>query len=275
MINESTKFGGFWIRFAAFIIDYALLNLIILPLHILDSFNDPLLLLNSTFFSIVIYWLYQAILHSSKWQATIGKMITGVMVVDKDGSRISFARATGRHFAEILSGLFLGIGYMMAGWKPQKQALHDILAETYVVYGKPETQDVKTVKIPSASDQKTVKLPSTLRFPYNLEVLNGANAGITIPIIGTEKDRGYHSVTIGRENSNGTGHIHFEDPDLYISLKHAEFACKEGICYVRNLSKINPVKQNGTALPDSQTFFPFSNGDRFTLGVTNLRIVSA
>ena len=275
MINESTKFGGFWIRFAAFIIDYALINLILLPLHILDLLNQPVLLFYSAFFSFVSYWLYYAILHSSKWQATVGKMITGVIVVDKNGSRISFARATGRYFAEFLSAIFLAIGYMMAGWTPRKQALHDILAETYVIYGKPEPADEKTAINPSVPDHKTVKLPSTLRFPYNLEVLNGANAGITIPLIGTEKGGGYHSVTIGRENSNGTGHIHLEDPDLYISLKHAEFACKKGICYVRNLSKINPVKQNGTALPDSQTFFPFSNGDRFTLGVTNLRIVSA
>jgi uncharacterized RDD family membrane protein YckC len=54
-------------------------------------------------------------------------------VTDVNGRRISFARATGRHFAKILSGMVMMIGFIMAAFTERKQALHDILASTIVV----------------------------------------------------------------------------------------------------------------------------------------------
>jgi uncharacterized RDD family membrane protein YckC len=82
---------------------------------------------------MIIGWLYDALQESSVHQATFGKRACGLRVTDLNGQRISFARATGRHFAEILSAITLFIGYMMAGWTERKQALHDIIAGTYVV----------------------------------------------------------------------------------------------------------------------------------------------
>jgi len=82
---------------------------------------------------LVIGWLYHAILESSPVQASLGKMALGIRVTDMNGDRISFGRATGRHFAKILSGLLLLIGYIMAGFTEKKQALHDIMASCLVV----------------------------------------------------------------------------------------------------------------------------------------------
>jgi len=59
-------------------------------------------------------------------------------VTDMDGGRISFGRATGRHFAAILSGAILGIGYLMIIWTDRKQALHDIIASTLVLRVRPD-----------------------------------------------------------------------------------------------------------------------------------------
>jgi Predicted membrane protein/domain len=59
-------------------------------------------------------------------------MIFGMKVTDLNGNRISFERATGRHFAKYLSGIILGIGYIMVGVTERKQGLHDILAGTLV-----------------------------------------------------------------------------------------------------------------------------------------------
>ena len=42
-----------------------------------------------------------------------------IVVTDIDGRRLSFARATGRHFAKYLSALLLGIGFIIAA-SPQK-----------------------------------------------------------------------------------------------------------------------------------------------------------
>ncbi len=77
-------------------------------------------------------WLYEALMESSSYQATLGKMIFGMKVTDLYGNRISFGRATGRHFAKWLSGMILCIGYIMVGFTERKQGLHDMLAGTLV-----------------------------------------------------------------------------------------------------------------------------------------------
>jgi uncharacterized RDD family membrane protein YckC len=84
-------------------------------------------------FSTLANWIYEAALESSSYQATLGKMALGLKVTDLEGRRISFARATGRHFAKILSGLMFFIGFIMAGFTQRKQALHDMIAGTLVV----------------------------------------------------------------------------------------------------------------------------------------------
>jgi uncharacterized RDD family membrane protein YckC len=78
-------------------------------------------------------WLYEALMESSAKQATLGKMLLGLMVTDEAGNRISFARASGRHFAKYISSFTLFIGYIMAGFTAKKQALHDMIAGTLVV----------------------------------------------------------------------------------------------------------------------------------------------
>ena len=84
-------------------------------------------------FALVGSWLYEALMESSSHQATLGKMIFGMKVTDLNGNRISFARATGRHFAKWLSTMILFIGYIMVGLTDRKQGLHDILAGTLVL----------------------------------------------------------------------------------------------------------------------------------------------
>jgi uncharacterized RDD family membrane protein YckC len=77
-------------------------------------------------------WLYAALFQSSKKQATLGQMALGIRVTDVEGRRISFARATGRHFAHIVTGLTFGIGYLTMLWTQRKQCLHDMIAGTMV-----------------------------------------------------------------------------------------------------------------------------------------------
>ena len=77
---------------------------------------------------IVIGWLYGALLESSHRQATWGKQMMKIKVSGMNGERISFAKASGRHFAKILSALILLIGYFMMLWTEKKQTLHDIMS---------------------------------------------------------------------------------------------------------------------------------------------------
>jgi uncharacterized RDD family membrane protein YckC len=68
-----------------------------------------------------------------KYAATPGKMACGLKIVMADGGRVTYWRACGRHFSEILSALILYIGYIMAGFDNEKRALHDRICNTRVV----------------------------------------------------------------------------------------------------------------------------------------------
>ena len=121
-----TSYAGFWIRFAAFFIDWMLVS-VAMGIVILLTSGVGLLL------GLVVPWLYEALMLSGENQATLGKMALGVGVTDLDGQRLTFARATGRHFAKYLSGLVMGIGFVIAAFTPKKQALHDLIAGTVAV----------------------------------------------------------------------------------------------------------------------------------------------
>jgi uncharacterized RDD family membrane protein YckC len=139
--------GGFWIRFLAVIIDVMLIQVVLAPFRLMGfvggvvgSRMHPAFPGGASLFgivpaiSIVASWLYEALMQSSAYQATLGKMIFGLQVTDLQGNRISFGRATGRHFAKIISGIILLIGFIMAGFTERKQALHDMIAGTLVRY---------------------------------------------------------------------------------------------------------------------------------------------
>lgn len=81
----------------------------------------------------LIGWLYFAKMESSRHQATLGKKLLGLRVVDTQGRPINFAQATGRHFAKVLSLLTFYVGVYMMGWTKQKQALHDKIAGCLVL----------------------------------------------------------------------------------------------------------------------------------------------
>jgi len=84
--------------------------------------------------TIVAAWLYFALMESSVRQGTLGKIVLGLFVTDLQGRRVSFARATGRFFSKIITGLIpFFIGYIMAGFTEKRQALHDMIAGCLVL----------------------------------------------------------------------------------------------------------------------------------------------
>lgn len=118
--------AGFWRRCAAYLLDSLIL---LIPGILLNLI--PLL-------GILLFyagrWLYFALMESGPNQATLGKQAFGIKVTDDYGQPITFARATGRFFGGAVSNIILCIGYMMAGFTERKQALHDMMASTCVVF---------------------------------------------------------------------------------------------------------------------------------------------
>jgi uncharacterized RDD family membrane protein YckC len=147
-VRAAVGYGGFWIRVVAFIIDAIIVRAAAWPVSMIFGLGGltgmmsgfPRGALGMHLFGggvvlmVVIFgsWLYEAFMLSSPYQATLGKMIFGMKVTDLYGNRVSFARATGRHFAKWLSGMILGIGYIMVGFTERRQGLHDMLAGTLV-----------------------------------------------------------------------------------------------------------------------------------------------
>jgi uncharacterized RDD family membrane protein YckC len=143
------RYAGFWIRFVAALIDGILVECVVIPISIVIggaigvassvSRNSGAALGGQLLAGMLTFaigaggaWIYEAAMESSSKQATLGKMIFGMKVTDLNGNRISFGRATGRHFAKYISGLTLLIGYIIAGFTEKKQALHDMIVGTLV-----------------------------------------------------------------------------------------------------------------------------------------------
>ena len=134
------RYGGFWKRFVAAIIDGILTAIVTFIVGFIIGFvfasggvSEAAAVGFAQLAGIAISWIYFAGMESSSSQATLGKQAMGIRVSDLQGHRISFGRATGRHFAKIISILILLIGYLMIAFTEKKQGLHDKMAGCLVV----------------------------------------------------------------------------------------------------------------------------------------------
>ena len=154
--TPTPRYAGFWRRFFAYLIDNILLGCVSLvlciPIFIVigvgtasgELGDEPLgfvAILLSMYLVIVsvlivLQWLYFALMESTRG-ATIGKMALGIIVTDMNGARPTFGRASGRYFAKLISNLTFGLGYVIAGFSQQKQALHDMIAGCLVIHKYP------------------------------------------------------------------------------------------------------------------------------------------
>ena len=158
--QPSVQYAGFWLRVVAYLIDSIIVSVgfmaLFIPFAIMTGLTavlgnihpgeDPRdigAVLGGTFFlglftvvslAFLGGWLYHAKMESSAWQATLGKKALNLHVTDLYGARISFARASGRHFAKLITGMIpLGVGFMLAGLTERRQALHDMIASCLVL----------------------------------------------------------------------------------------------------------------------------------------------
>jgi uncharacterized RDD family membrane protein YckC len=123
--DGSRAYGGFRIRVAASIVDDLIVGV---PLFLLVRSLGTI-----GYLGLIGALLYYPLMESSRAQATLGKIVFGMIVTDTSFRRISFWRALGRYFAKGLSGLILYLGYVMVAFTPQKRGLHDYIAGTLVL----------------------------------------------------------------------------------------------------------------------------------------------
>ena len=143
--GDDFVYAEFGTRFVAAFVDGLIVNITMflvtmgitmtMNLETLESGSASVVIVGIYAIQYIAPWLYEALQVSSEAQATLGKRLMGIKVVDLNGQRISFWRATGRHFGKILSALILLIGFIMQQFTAKRQALHDIMAGTLVIKG--------------------------------------------------------------------------------------------------------------------------------------------
>ncbi len=127
-------YGGFWARFAAVMVDSAIVTVVGVVLMVvlfMAMGAAGVLIGNIAFF--ILQLLYWPVMESSARQATFGKSLMGLQVTDLQGNRTSFVKSLLRNLAKILSSLIMMIGFLLAAFTARKQGLHDMLAGCLVV----------------------------------------------------------------------------------------------------------------------------------------------
>ena len=150
---DTTHFAGFWIRLFAYLIDATILGIVCFAANGLfggdvEAFSPamtapqkaaalhglaPRLLLDLAIDATIVAGLL-----SSSWQATVGERALGIHVVTSSGGRVTFFRGVLRYLCSLVSSLTFGIGFFMIGWTRENTALHDLMVDTRVVYGRLE-----------------------------------------------------------------------------------------------------------------------------------------
>ncbi|WFB50461.1 RDD family protein [Vibrio coralliilyticus] len=139
MKETSKEYAGFWIRFAASLIDTVLLLLLITPLmhwvygEVYWSSDDFLL----GGWDLVLNWICPLIATVAFWvyrSATPGKMALKLEVLDADtGHRLTLSKSVIRYLAYYISAIPLCLGFIWIAFNGKKQGWHDLIANTVVV----------------------------------------------------------------------------------------------------------------------------------------------
>jgi uncharacterized RDD family membrane protein YckC len=144
------RYAGFWIRFAARVIDSVIITcvfwLISLPLAGiigLGHMADPARAMAVGFGAMGLYLVlsfglqiaYEVFFVSTRG-GTPGKLVLGLKIIRADGSSLNAGQALGRYLGYMLSGFTFMIGFIIAGFDPEKRALHDRICDTRVIYSR-------------------------------------------------------------------------------------------------------------------------------------------
>lgn len=134
----------FLLRCGSFLIDYILLVSIPVIALMLGRFYgvDGVKLLNSELSNTG--WLIMLLLALTNFVIfpmfngqSIGKMLTGIRIVRRDGTPPSFVQLLARHtIGYLLTGLTGGLGFLFSALNQKGRALQDLVGGTIVIYGR-------------------------------------------------------------------------------------------------------------------------------------------
>jgi uncharacterized RDD family membrane protein YckC len=140
--------ASFWWRLLAYTIDYVILSIVLQyvfavltqngVIHTLKSYSDIFNLsvrdwIILQLVSSVTLILYNSIGEASAFKGSLGKKLCGLVVVDADGTGLTYLNALIRSSGKALSVFLFYLGFLSFFWSEHRQTVHDMLAKTYVV----------------------------------------------------------------------------------------------------------------------------------------------
>jgi len=133
-----TRPAGFWIRVVASLVDFVVIGIVQFSLEVTGSRlwgagadQAPAFQVSVGLFTLLFAALYTTVLHAADGR-TIGKLLVGARVIGVEGERLTAGAALLRWFGYFLSAIPLGFGFVMAGLRGDKRALHDLIAGSRV-----------------------------------------------------------------------------------------------------------------------------------------------
>lgn len=141
--NKNPRYGGFWIRLGAVILDSVIIfGITLLAVRLLygqgylewamEGATEGM-----TRERLFFNWVLPAVYSVGFWilkSATIGKMLVKVKIVNaKTGEPASPLQCIVRYLGYFVSALPLGLGFIWVAFDKRKQGWHDKIARTFVV----------------------------------------------------------------------------------------------------------------------------------------------
>jgi len=150
--SNGNLYAGFWRRVAAYCVDIIPIVAVVVVVayqagqfddvlanHFLDRRNFPAgvkFLIAQKIVSeasFLLYILYASFMESSRYQATVGKLVFHIKVINAVGGRPTLKNAMARNWAKVLSWCVLCLGFLAIALSQTKQGWHDKMAKTFVV----------------------------------------------------------------------------------------------------------------------------------------------
>lgn len=132
-------YAGFWTRFWAYLLDLIVIGsinrMILNPLFraldvplMEDGIFSPMAIATA-----IVFYLYFVLMTKFLGQ-TLGKMVFGLKVVELDGKGLTWGTVIFREWVGRFISATILILYIVVAFTKKKQGLHDLFAETTVIY---------------------------------------------------------------------------------------------------------------------------------------------
>ncbi len=133
------NYAGFWMRFWAYLLDLLVIGslngIVVYPIfRALDlSLNDANMFAPVSIVTAIIFYAY-FVLMTRFFGQTLGKMVFGLRVISLNDQSLSWGAIMFREWiGRFISGTII-ILYVVVGFLPKKQGIHDLFADTTVIH---------------------------------------------------------------------------------------------------------------------------------------------